>query len=149
MRMCVRLARCSSCPFANGQIANAVKHVEATHAWIETATYSFWKMDSEEKRVLAAGTMALLKAQGMRAHGATLRAVSPPTRTATQTMELCAREAAQILGGLSYSRGGQGAKVERLYREVGSWCARVRTVAPHAHTHHRFGPCLSRLDPRS
>lgn len=37
---------------------------------------------------------------------------------ATQTFELCAREAAQILGGISYSRGGQGAKVERLYREV-------------------------------
>ncbi len=37
---------------------------------------------------------------------------------ASQTFELCAREAAQILGGISYSRGGQGAKVERLYREV-------------------------------
>ncbi|KAI8056581.1 acyl-CoA dehydrogenase/oxidase [Syncephalis plumigaleata] len=28
------------------------------------------------------------------------------------------REAAQIFGGLAYSRGGQGEKVERLYREV-------------------------------
>lgn len=37
---------------------------------------------------------------------------------ATQTMEYCAREAAQIFGGLSYSRGGQGEKIERLYREV-------------------------------
>ena len=27
-------------------------------------------------------------------------------------------EAAQIFGGLSYSRGGQGEKVERLNREV-------------------------------
>lgn len=33
-------------------------------------------------------------------------------------MEYCAREAAQILGGNSYTRGGQGEKVERLYREV-------------------------------
>jgi len=33
-------------------------------------------------------------------------------------MEYCAREAAQIFGGLSYSRGGQGEKVERLNREV-------------------------------
>ena len=33
-------------------------------------------------------------------------------------MEYCAREAAQIYGGLSYSRGGQGEKVERLNREV-------------------------------
>jgi hypothetical protein len=30
----------------------------------------------------------------------------------------CAREAAQIFGGLAYTRGGQGEKVERLYREV-------------------------------
>lgn len=37
---------------------------------------------------------------------------------ATQTMEFCAREASQVLGGNSYVRGGQGEKVERLYREV-------------------------------
>lgn len=36
----------------------------------------------------------------------------------TQTFEYCAREAAQIFGGLAYTRGGQGEKVERLYREV-------------------------------
>ena len=34
------------------------------------------------------------------------------------TFEFCAREAAQIFGGLAYTRGGQGEKVERLYREV-------------------------------
>jgi alkylation response protein AidB-like acyl-CoA dehydrogenase len=28
------------------------------------------------------------------------------------------REAAQIFGGLAYTRGGVGEKVERLYREV-------------------------------
>lgn len=32
--------------------------------------------------------------------------------------EFCAREASQIFGGLSYSRGGQGEKIERLYRDV-------------------------------
>merc|ERR1711977_509122 len=37
---------------------------------------------------------------------------------ATKTFEFCAREAAQIFGGASYVRGGQGEKVERLYREV-------------------------------
>merc|ERR1712000_376573 len=36
----------------------------------------------------------------------------------TTTFEFCAREASQIFGGLSYSRGGQGGKVERLYRDV-------------------------------
>lgn len=36
----------------------------------------------------------------------------------SQTMEFCAREASQIFGGLAYTRGGKGGKVERLYREV-------------------------------
>ena len=36
----------------------------------------------------------------------------------TVTFEFCAREASQIFGGLSYSRGGQGGKIERLYRDV-------------------------------
>merc|ERR1711957_1096866 len=36
----------------------------------------------------------------------------------TKVFEYCAREAAQIFGGLSYTRGGQAEKVERLNREV-------------------------------
>merc|ERR1719197_1389591 len=36
----------------------------------------------------------------------------------TKAFEFCAREAAQIFGGLGYTRGGQGEKVERLSREV-------------------------------
>ncbi len=34
---------------------------------------------------------------------------------ATETMEFCAREAMQIMGGISYMRG---CKTERIYREV-------------------------------
>ena len=34
---------------------------------------------------------------------------------ASQTLEFCAREAMQILGGIGYMRGN---KVERIYREV-------------------------------
>ena len=37
---------------------------------------------------------------------------------ATQALEVCAREASQILGGASYQRTGPGARVERIYREV-------------------------------
>ncbi len=33
-------------------------------------------------------------------------------------MEFCAREAAQIFGGLAYTRAGVGGIVERAYREV-------------------------------
>jgi hypothetical protein len=36
----------------------------------------------------------------------------------SRVFEFCAREASQILGGASYTRGGVGEKVERLYREV-------------------------------
>ena len=34
---------------------------------------------------------------------------------ATETLEFCAREATQIMGGAGYMRGG---RVERIYREV-------------------------------
>jgi len=44
-----------------------------------------------------AGDIALLKVQS------------------SQTMEFCAREAMQILGGIGYMRGS---RVERIYREV-------------------------------
>ena len=57
-------------------------------------------MSKEDMSKKLAGPIALMKAQ------------------ATQTLEFCAREAAQIFGGLAYTRGGQGEKVERLYREV-------------------------------
>lgn len=75
------------------------RQVEATHSWLEHITYQMCKM-SHAEQVKLAGPIALLKAQS------------------TLTFEYCAREAAQIFGGLSYSRGGQGEKVERLYREV-------------------------------
>jgi len=57
-------------------------------------------MPKQLQMIKLGGPIALLKAQ------------------ATQTFEFCAREASQIFGGLAYTRGGQGEKVERLYREV-------------------------------
>lgn len=43
-----------------------------------------------------------------------------------ETFEFCAREACQIFGGLAYSRGGQGEKIERLYRDAKAYrCVRV------------------------
>jgi alkylation response protein AidB-like acyl-CoA dehydrogenase len=57
-------------------------------------------MEPEEQALRLGGPIALLKAQS------------------TQTFEFCAREASQIFGGLSYTRGGQGEKIERLAREV-------------------------------
>lgn len=57
-------------------------------------------MDDTEAAFRLGGAIAGLKAQS------------------TTTFEFCAREASQIFGGLSYTRGGQGGKIERLYRDV-------------------------------
>ncbi|KAG0305124.1 hypothetical protein BGZ98_004583 [Dissophora globulifera] len=62
--------------------------------------YQTMHMPEDLQMIKLGGPIALLKAQ------------------ATQTLEYCAREASQIFGGLAYTRGGQGEKVERIYREV-------------------------------
>ena len=66
----------------------------------ETLIYQQKTLPPKQSQILLGGPIALLKVQS------------------TQTFEFCAREAAQIFGGLAYTRGGQGEKVERLYREV-------------------------------
>lgn len=55
-------------------------------------------------------------------HSARLLLALP--RISSQTMDLCAREATQMMGGAACVRGGPGEKVERLYREV-----RVNAIA--------------------
>lgn len=82
------------------KLAHMARQIEATHSWMETLIYQTNMMSGNEAMTRIGGPIALLKAQ------------------TTQTFEYCAREAAQIFGGLAYSRGGQGEKVERLYREV-------------------------------
>merc|ERR1712060_98988 len=67
---------------------------------IEWVCYQLNTMKGMEANLKLGGQTALLKVQ------------------CTKVMEYCAREAAQIFGGLSYTRGGQGEKVERLNREV-------------------------------
>jgi len=67
------------------------RQIFATQAWVDRACDAVMRGKGD------AGEIALLKIQG------------------TRTLEYCAREAAQILGGASYMRGG---KIERIYREV-------------------------------
>ncbi|ORX46285.1 acyl-CoA dehydrogenase NM domain-like protein [Hesseltinella vesiculosa] len=87
-------------PVIRNKLAHMIRQVEATHCWLESLVYQTRHMPAEIQALRLGGPIALCKAQ------------------ATQTFEYCAREAAQIFGGLSYTRGGQGEKVERLYREV-------------------------------
>jgi len=82
------------------KLAHMIKAVEATHSWLESITYQMNTMSPLDAAKKLGGAIALLKAQS------------------TQTFELCAREASQIMGGIAVTRGGQGARVERLYREV-------------------------------
>lgn len=73
------------------KIADMVRQINATQAYLESCA---WRVQNGET---PAADLALLKVQ------------------ATLTMEYCAREAMQILGGSGYMRGS---RVERIYREV-------------------------------
>ncbi|KAI9807933.1 MAG: hypothetical protein M1825_005239 [Sarcosagium campestre] len=82
------------------KLAHMARQIEASYNWLENLVYQCQRMGETEAMLKLGGAIAGLKAQS------------------TLTFEFCAREASQIFGGLSYSRGGQGAKVERLYRDV-------------------------------
>lgn len=87
-------------PVIRMKLAHMARQIEATYNWLENIIYQCQSMDETQAAIKLGGAIASLKAQ------------------ATTTFEFCAREASQIFGGLSYSRGGQGGKVERLYRDV-------------------------------
>ena len=87
-------------PVIRWKLAEMARQVESTHATLECLTYQFCTMSKAEQNAQLAGDCALIKAH------------------ATKVFEYCAREAAQIFGGNSYIRGGQGERVERLSREV-------------------------------
>jgi acyl-CoA dehydrogenase len=73
------------------KLADMVRQINATQAFIDQCAWSVTAGKAFP------GDFALLKVQ------------------ATRTMEFCAREACQILGGASFMRG---CRVERIYREV-------------------------------
>jgi len=79
------------------KVADMAGRIESVHALLEQIAYQM-KCDVPDRHI--GGIVALAKVQ------------------ATTCMEFCAREAAQIFGGNSFTRGGKGEKVERLYREV-------------------------------
>ena len=87
-------------PVIRLKLAHMARQVEASHALLESITYQLCRMPYDEAVRVLGGPIALAKAQ------------------VTTVFEYCAREASQVFGGLSYTRGGQGEKVERLYREV-------------------------------
>ncbi|KAI9331082.1 acyl-CoA dehydrogenase/oxidase [Obelidium mucronatum] len=82
------------------KLAHMLRQIEATQAWVEFIVYQVTQMSKEDALSKLGGPTALLKAQ------------------CSQVLEYCAREASQILGGVSYTKGGIGEKVERIYRDV-------------------------------
>ncbi|CAJ1378947.1 unnamed protein product [Effrenium voratum] len=112
-------------PVIRFKVAEMARQVEATHNWLEWITYQLNTMPKLEAMLKLGGHTALCKVQCTKAGGkgdwwlrVELCCVLGVGVRSVEVMEYCAREAAQIFGGLSYSRGGQGEKVERLNREV-------------------------------
>ena len=110
-------------PVIRLKLAHMARQVEASHALMESITYQLTQMNFEEAVRVLGGPIALAKAQ------------------VTTVYEYCAREASQIFGGLSYTRGGQGEKVERLYREVRGFAIPASAYRQRAaHTQHCSAP---------
>ncbi|KAI9021986.1 acyl-CoA dehydrogenase domain-containing protein [Hyaloraphidium curvatum] len=87
-------------PVIRDKFAQMARQIEATAAWLDFIVYQLTRFPDVIADTRLGGQCALLKLQGSR------------------TFEYCAREACQIMGGIAYTRGGQGGRVERMYREV-------------------------------
>ncbi|QFT55119.1 acyl-CoA dehydrogenase family protein [Microbulbifer sp. THAF38] len=73
------------------KFAQMLQRINATQAYLDLCAWA------EQQQQLKVADIALLKVQ------------------ATETLEFCAREAMQVLGGAGYMRGS---RIERIYREV-------------------------------
>ncbi|GAA5938284.1 acyl-CoA dehydrogenase family protein [Sporobolomyces koalae] len=82
------------------KFAHMARVIEAQQAWIESTIYMVEKLPREEANAKLSGTTALMKAH------------------ASITLELVAREAVQILGGIGHTKGGIGERIERIRRDV-------------------------------
>ncbi|KXS22201.1 hypothetical protein M427DRAFT_106591 [Gonapodya prolifera JEL478] len=87
-------------PVIRDKFGQMARQIESTQSWLEVITHQFNNMPKDVQPNRLGGVVALAKLQ------------------ATRTLEFCAREASQIMGGISYTRGGTGGIVERTYREV-------------------------------
>lgn len=87
-------------PVIRNKVGVMIGKVEALQAYLCDLSFQYKTMSEKQAQVALGGPIASLKA------------------FSTQVLEYCAREATQIFGGLGYTRGGKGGKVERIYREV-------------------------------
>ena len=82
------------------KIATIARYVESHWAWLEQLAYHTQKSPSGWQDPEIAGQMALSKVHGGR------------------ILEMANREAQQVLGGAGYQRGGLGASIEQMSRDL-------------------------------
>ncbi|KXN70207.1 acyl-CoA dehydrogenase NM domain-like protein, partial [Conidiobolus coronatus NRRL 28638] len=82
------------------KLAHMIRHVEACQHWADHILYQTKFIEDLSVLIKLAGAISLLKIE------------------VTRCFEYCASEACQIFGGNGYTKGGQGEKIERLYRDV-------------------------------
>jgi acyl-CoA dehydrogenase len=116
------------------KVAEMTRHIEGTHAMLEQIAYQM-KVGVPDQEL--AGMIGLTKVAATKVRDYWTLALHAPgalyltmltspllSPLSLQTMDLAARESTQIMGGAACVRGGPGATVERLYREV-----RVNAIA--------------------
>ncbi|GAA5898797.1 acyl-CoA dehydrogenase family protein [Sporobolomyces salmoneus] len=82
------------------KFAHMARVVESQQAWLESIIYISDKLPHDEANKRLGGVTALMKAH------------------ASITLELVAREAVQVLGGIGHTKGGIGERIERIRRDV-------------------------------
>lgn len=87
-------------PVVRHRLAKAGALVESQSAWLEQFVYQMCHMTKDDADTELGGLTALCKAQ------------------AGMVLDECARCAVLLFGGNGYTRGGKGAIVEKIYREV-------------------------------
>jgi len=92
-------------PLINNQVIRAKftdmgRALETTHALIENLVYHSSMITPAQRETDLAAWYALVKVQ------------------AGRTLEMVNREAQQVMGGLGYSRGGRGGRIEQISRDL-------------------------------
>jgi alkylation response protein AidB-like acyl-CoA dehydrogenase len=87
-------------PVIRLKIANMSRKTEAAWAWMESLVYQLGNSSPQEAELFLAGTTGQFKSH------------------AGIVLEHVVREAVQIMGGIGLTRGGRGARVEQIWRDV-------------------------------
>ncbi|KFY14793.1 hypothetical protein V491_05902 [Pseudogymnoascus sp. VKM F-3775] len=87
-------------PVVRHRLAKAGAVLESHYAWVENIVFQMTKLNHADANRELGGLTALAKAQ------------------AGLVLEQCASTAVLLFGGNGYTQSGQGANVERIYREI-------------------------------